>query len=66
MGHWKNDKKEGKRIFTFIQCKKYIGEWENNQMTGRGTYTNKDVTLESFWGTIKKWKKYKPKTNRIT
>ena len=56
-GHWKDDKKEGKGIFTWIQGEIYIGEWKNNQMTGRGTYTNKDGFIESFLETIKKWKK---------
>ena len=36
---------------------RYIGEWKNNQMTERGTYTYKNRTVENFLETMKKWKK---------
>ena len=57
MGQWKDNKKEGKGIFTWAQGEKYIGEWKNNQMTRRGTYTYKNGTVENFSETMKKWKK---------
>jgi hypothetical protein len=35
----------------------YEGNFKNNQMTGRGTYTYKNGTVENFLETMKKWKK---------